>query len=93
MMVVSLCSNHPAQFDPEPYSIDIRTTSKKVLISIRKINLVAIHPTVKTVGFLAESCNTERINLRFAHPFINGVGLPAHIVKIYLAILPNNWFV
>jgi hypothetical protein len=36
--------------------LDIRTTSRKVLIIVRKINLVAIHPTVKTVGFLAESC-------------------------------------
>ena len=45
----------PAQFGPEPYSIDIRTTSKKVLIIIRNINLSATHPTVKTVGFLAES--------------------------------------
>ena len=28
--------------------------TRKVLVIIRNINLVAIHPTVKTVGFLAK---------------------------------------
>jgi hypothetical protein len=53
----------PAQFGPEPYS-SFWTSGlhQKVLVIIRNINLVAIHPTVKTVGFLAESCvKTARI--------------------------------
>jgi hypothetical protein len=34
---------------------DIQATSEKGCGRLRSINLAAIHPTVKTVGFLAES--------------------------------------